>query len=64
MSKDRRCLSRRTVLVAAATATFAALAAHADEAPRLGRYEVRVAPIPAGSVIAILVIDTPSLHAL
>ncbi len=64
MSKDRRCLSRRTVLVAAATATFAALAAHADEAPRLGRYEVRVAPIPAGSVIAILVIDTPTAYTL
>ena len=63
---DRRCVGRRTALVMAAAA-MAALAvspatAQAEDGPRLGRYEVRVAPVNAGSVIAILVLDTPTAY--
>src|SRR5262245_13517969 len=65
---DRRCVGRRTALMmaAAAMARFAVrpAAAQAEDRPRLGRYEVRVAPIPAGSVIAILVLDTTTAYTL
>jgi hypothetical protein len=49
---------------AAAMVAFAALAGADDEAPRLGRYEVRSAPIPAGTVINILILDTESAYTL
>jgi len=66
---DRRCVGRRTALVMAAAVAMVACAARpaaaqAEDGPRLGRYEVRVAPINAGSVIAILVLDTPTAYTL
>jgi hypothetical protein len=65
---DRRCVGRRAALVLAAMALAAfavwPAAAQAEDGPRLGRYEVRVAPINAGSVIAILVLDTPTAYTL
>src|SRR5262245_14147937 len=64
MSNDRRSPSRRAVLVAAATAVLASLPVHAEDGPRLGRYEVRAAPIAAGSVINILVLDTATAYTL
>jgi len=35
-----------------------------DDGPWLGRYEVRSAPIPAGTVINILILDTASAYTL
>ena len=66
---DRRCARGRTALVMAAVMAMAAFAARpaaaqAEDGPRLGRYEVRVAPVNAGSVIAILVLDTPTAYTL
>jgi hypothetical protein len=64
---DRRCVGRRAALVLAAVALAAFTVrptARAEDGPRLGRYEVRVAPFHAGSVIAILVLDTPTAYTL
>jgi|SRR5262245_61393418 len=64
MSHDRRCFLRRALAMAMAAMLAALAGAGAEDAPRLGRYEVRVAPIPAGSVIAILVLDSPTAYTL
>src|SRR5689334_4207536 len=65
MPRDRG-LVRRTAMALAAVAftLFASSAGADDEAPWLGRYEVRSAPIPAGTVINILVLDTASAYTL
>jgi hypothetical protein len=53
------------VVAAVALALFATSAGADDDAsPWLGRYEVRSAPIPAGTVINILVLDTTSAYTL
>jgi hypothetical protein len=65
MPKDRGSIRRTAMVLATVASMLFALSARAeDEAPWLGRYEVRSAPIPAGTVINILVLDTGSTYTL
>jgi hypothetical protein len=64
MPRDRGWVRRTAMVLATALTLFAASAGAEDEAPWLGRYEVRSAPVPAGTVINILVLDSLSAYTL
>src|SRR5690348_16114170 len=57
-------LAAITSLLASIVASTATSAGADDDGPWLGRYEVRSAPIPAGTVINILILDTTSAYTL